>query len=59
MVMVVTAGSLARLYTFGRDHDRRLVPDALTRRSSQPSKPSPFTNTILARHLLASAGDGA
>jgi hypothetical protein len=24
MVMVVTAGPLARLYTFGRDHDRRL-----------------------------------
>src|SRR5262249_55648629 len=37
-----------------------LVPDALTSRSSQPSKPSPLTNTSLASAtFLASPGEGA
>ena len=37
-----------------------LVPDALTSRGIQPSKPSPLVNTTLASaSFFASAGDGA
>ena len=36
-----------------------LLPDALTSRSIQPSKPSPLVNTIFASaSFFASAGDG-